>query len=60
VHEVLASPHLRRIHALEQDAALAPLSLWPQRYAAWVPRFWRAYRAEKEEAAAAAKAKREM
>lgn len=53
VREVLASEHLPLIRGLDQDAELAPLSLWPQRYAAWVPRFWRAYRTERSAALAA-------
>lgn len=55
VRAVIESGELRVVRMLESNAEVCPLSGWPQRYAAWVPRFWRAYRAEKVLAAEAAK-----
>ena len=58
VRAVIESDQLRYVRTLDADLRGGPVHGWPSRFAAWVPRLWRVYRAECE-AADAAMAKRQ-
>lgn len=52
VREVSSSAELRYLLALERDMQVSPVTGWTSSFAAWVPAFLRAYRAERDKAAA--------
>lgn len=55
---VIESAEVRYLRQLDADLSVAPVVGWPTRFAAWVPRYYRAYRTESDAAEAADKQRR--